>query len=68
MSQPILENILLRGPRTNANGDRITVEVKMVKASQTDLSEYSFLYSYGTYEEWVPTKELDLYKKASKIL
>jgi hypothetical protein len=36
----------------------------MVKASKTDLTEYSFLKSSATYEEWVPTKELDTYKKA----
>lgn len=65
MNKPVLEFILLRGPRTDQNGVPVkVVEVKMVKASKTDLTEYSFLRSSETYEEWVPTKELDTYKKA----
>jgi hypothetical protein len=67
MNKPELEFILLRGPRTDQNGVPVEVkmvEVKMVKASKTDLTEYSFLRSSATYEEWVPTKELDTYKKA----
>ena len=65
MNEPVLEFILLKGPRTDQNGVPVAlVEIKMVKASETDLTEYSFLRSLGTYEEWVPTKELDTYKKA----
>jgi hypothetical protein len=68
MNKPVLEFILLRGPRTDQNGVPVkVVEVKMVKASKTDLTEYSFLRSSGKYEEWVPTKELDTYKKAFGI-
>jgi hypothetical protein len=68
MNEPVLEFILLKGPRTDQNGVPVAVvEIKMVKASETDLTEYSFLRSLGTYEEWVPTKELDTYKKALGI-
>lgn len=64
---PELEHILLRGPRTDKNGNKIPVTVSMVKASNTDLSGHSFLHSWHTYEEWVPTEELGLYKMAKGI-
>lgn len=63
---PELEHILLRGPRTDDNGNSIPVTVSMVRASETDLSNYSFLVNRNTYEEWVPTKELHLYQKVIK--
>jgi hypothetical protein len=66
MNEPKLEHILLRGPRTDDEGNRIPVTVTMVRASETDLSEYSFLVNRNTYEEWVPTKELHLYQKVIK--
>jgi hypothetical protein len=63
---PELEHILLRGPRKDDNGNSIPVTVSMVRASETDLSNYSFLVNRNTYEEWVPTKELHLYQKVMK--
>lgn len=61
------EYVLLRSPRTDESGP-IPVKVSMVKVTpETDLSNYSFLRSFGTYEEWVPTSELELYKKARNI-
>ncbi len=62
------EYVLLRGPRTDENGNGIAVQVSMVKVTpETDLSNHSFLRSFGTYEEWVPTSELQLYKVAMGI-
>ena len=66
MNEPELEYILLRGPRTDDDGNKIPVTVTMVRASETDLSGYSFLVNRNTYEEWVPTKELHLYQKVMK--
>ena len=59
--------ILIRTPRTNEQGDRTPVTVKMVKRAETDLTGYSFLQSFEHYDEWVPTVELDLYKKVFEI-
>ena len=67
MNKPELEYVLLRTPRTDEQGIKIPVFVKMLKASETDLTGYTLLKSWDTYEEWVPTKELDYYKKASGI-
>lgn len=65
---PSVDLIMLRGPRTDSNGNKIPVEIRWVRYSDgSDLSEYSFLRSYYTYEEWVPTKELALYKLAEGI-
>ncbi len=64
---PNLEHILLRSPGTDDAGNKIPVVVSMVRASETDLTGYSFLANRNTYEEWVPTKELDLYQKAMNI-
>jgi len=64
---PELEYILLRSPRTDNVGNKIPVTISMVRASETDLSEYSFLANWKTYEEWVPTKELHLYQLAQKM-
>ena len=66
MNEPKMDYVLLRGPRTDSNGNKIPVTVTMVRASETDLTEYSFLKSWKTYEEWVPTKELQLYQGLMK--
>lgn len=66
MNEPKMDYVLLRGPRADSNGNKIPVTVSMVRASETDLTEYSFLKSWKTYEEWVPTKELQLYQGLMK--
>jgi len=38
----------------------------VVRRSETDLSNYSFLCKQEKMEEWVPTKELELYKMLLK--
>lgn len=63
---PELEYILLRSPRTDDSANKIPVTVSMVRASETDLTGYSFLKNWKTYEEWVPTKELTFYKQFIK--
>lgn len=55
--------ILIRSPRTNEQGERILVEVKIVERADADLTGYSFLRSLDEYDEWVSTSELDLYKR-----
>jgi hypothetical protein len=67
MNKPELEFILLRSPRTDEQGNKIPVTVSMVRASETDLTGYTFLSNWKTYEEWVPTKELDLYQQFSEL-
>lgn len=64
MENPI---ILIRSPRTDEQGERIPITIKMVKRAETDLTGYSFLQSFEHYDEWVPTVELDLYKKVFEI-
>lgn len=64
MENPI---ILIRSPRTDEQGERIPIIIKMVKRAETDLTGYSFLQSFEHYDEWVPTVELDLYKKVFEI-
>lgn len=64
MENPI---ILIRSPRTDEQGERIPIIIKMVKRAETDLTGYSFLQSFEHYDEWVPTAELDLYKKVFEI-
>ena len=62
---PQSDFILVRGPRTDNSGNPIQSVVSIQRNNgKFDLSEYSFLRR-GTngLEEWVPTKELDLYKK-----
>lgn len=60
MNEPKLEWILLRGPRSSNNH----VAVKMIRAKEADLTGYSYLRTVESkYEEWVPTEELELYKK-----
>ena len=54
------ELILLRGPRKQAPE---SMEIKIVKKEDTDLTGYSFLCSNEKFDEWVPTDELHLYQK-----
>jgi hypothetical protein len=61
-----LDLILLRGPRTDDAGNKIPVLVQVVRRSETDLSNYSFLCKQEKMEEWVPTKELELYRMLLK--
>ena len=63
MKQPEPEYILLRTPRTDAEGNKIQGYVRIVRVSETDLTDYSYLGTKEPYEEWVPTKELEMYKK-----
>lgn len=62
MNQPKMNYVLLRGPRTDENGNKIPISVSLLRKDETDLSNYSFLRSKETYEEWVPTNELHLYQ------
>lgn len=62
MNIPSTEYVLLRSPRTDESGNKIAVNVSIVKASEADLTNYSFLKSRQQYEEWVPTSELYLYQ------
>ena len=65
--KPQTEFILVRGPRTDSTGNPIATVVSIQRNNgKFDLSDYSFLRmgKDGALEEWVPTKELDLYKKA----
>ena len=68
MNEDKLEYILLRGPGTDENGNKIAVEVKMAKSSEADLTGYSFLCREEKYEEWVPTKELQIYKMVRGLI
>ena len=68
MNEPKLEYILLRSPRTDDLGNKIEVNVQIVRSSETDLTGYSFLCAKEKYEEWVPTKELDMYKRMMGIV
>ena len=62
MNEPKMNYVLLRGPRTDTTGNKIPVSIMLLKKNETDLSNYSFLRSTDTYEEWVPSKELHLYR------
>lgn len=59
--------ILIRTPRTNEKGDSIRVNITMEREGEFDLTGYSFLQSFDTYDEWVPTAELSLYKAVFQI-
>ena len=67
---PQTDFILVRGPRTDDNGNSIQISVSIQRNNgKFDLTNYSLLrmgplYTQGPMEEWVPTEELDLYKKA----
>ena len=65
--KPQTDFVLVRGPRTyNDNPIGIVVSIQR-NNGKFDFSDYSFLRmvpdSTDPMEEWVPTKELDLYKK-----
>ena len=68
MNEPKMDYVLLRGPRTDSNGNKIPVTVTLVKTAEADLSGYSYLKSCPKYEEWVPTNELQLYKTTELLL
>jgi hypothetical protein len=66
---PQTDFILVRGPRTDSTGNPIEIEVSIQRNNgKFDFSDYSFLRmrpdAKDPMEEWVPTKELDLYKKS----
>jgi hypothetical protein len=66
---PQTDFILVRGPRTDDNGNSIQISVSIQRNDgKFDLTNYSLFRmrpdTKGPMEEWVPTKELDLYKKA----
>ena len=58
------EYILLRGPRKEYPE---FMEIKIVRAEETDLTGYSFLVAREKYDEWVPTEELQLYQRALNL-
>jgi len=67
--KPKTEFVLIRSPRTDDNGNSIDVKLVILRTDCIfDFSDYSFLRmrpdSKTPIEEWVPTKELDLYRKA----
>ena len=66
---PQTEFVLVRGPRTDDNNNPIEISVSIQRNNgKFDFSDYSFLRlkpnGKDPVEEWVTTKELDLYKKA----
>jgi hypothetical protein len=69
---PNTEFVLVRGPRTDENDDPCEIFVRVVRNNgKFDFTDYSFLRLSSTansdMEEWVPTKELQLYQKAFKL-
>lgn len=62
MNEPKMNYVLLRGPRTDENGNKIPIVLSLVKTKDADLTNYSFLRSTDKYEEWVPSNELHLYQ------
>ena len=65
---PQTEFVLVRGPRTDDNNNPIEISVSIQRNNgKFDFSNYSFLRmkpdATAPMEEWVSTKELDLYKK-----
>ena len=68
---PNTEFVLVRGPRTDEDGNPCEIFVRVVRNNGTfDFTDYSFLRLSSTaksdMEEWVPTKELQLYQKVIK--
>ena len=66
--KPHTDFILVRGPRTDDNDNPIGIVVSFQRNNgKFDFSNYSFLRmrpdATDPMEEWVPTKELDVYKK-----
>jgi hypothetical protein len=70
--KPTTDFVLVRGPRTDEDNDPIDILIRVVRNTDTfDFTKYSFLRLSKTaeseMEEWVPTKELNIYKKAFKV-
>jgi hypothetical protein len=68
---PNTEFVLVRGPRTDEDGNPCDIFVRVVRNNgKFDFTDYSFLRLSTTansdMEEWVPTKELHLYQKVIK--
>ena len=66
--KPQTDFILVRGPRTDDHDNPIEISVSIQRNNEKfDFSNYSFLRmrpdTTAPMEEWVPTKELDVYKK-----
>jgi hypothetical protein len=66
---PTTDFVLVRGPRTDEDDNPIDIHIRVIRNNGTfDFTDYSFLRLSKTanseMEEWVPTKELHLYKKA----
>ena len=69
---PQTDFVLVRGPRTDDNDNPIEIVVSIQRNNgKFDFSDYSFLRmkpdAIAPMEEWVSSKELDLYKKVSGI-
>lgn len=69
---PNTDFVLVRGSRTDENGDPCEIFVRVVKNNgKFDFTDYSFLRLSTTansdMEEWVPSKELELYQKAFEL-
>lgn len=65
--KPQTDFVLVRGPRIH-NDNPIGINVSIQRNNgKFDFSDYSFLRmvpdATAPMEEWVPTKELDVYKK-----
>ena len=68
---PNTEFVLVRGPRTDEDGNPCEIFVRVVRNNgKFDFTGYSFLRLSTTansdMEEWVLTKELQLYQKVIK--
>jgi hypothetical protein len=69
MEYTVNDFVLVKGPSIKKDCESSTVEIKIAKRAETDLSEFSFLKMHSTIkglEEWVPTNELDRYKNLMK--
>ena len=69
--KPQTDFVLVRGPRSH-NDKPIGIVVSIQRNDgKFDFSDYSFLRmktdTTAPMEEWVPTKELDLYKKSFEV-
>jgi hypothetical protein len=70
--EPTTDFVLVRGPRTDEDNNPIPILIRVVRNNgMFDFTDYSFLRLSKTaeseMEEWVPTKELHMYKKAFKV-
>ena len=68
---PNTDFVLVRGPRTDEDGNPCEIFVRVVRNNgKFDFTGYSFLRLSTTansdMEEWVPSKELHLYQKVIK--